>query len=45
MRHGRKTQLALKSAGVEFIHENGGGPGVSVCESSNEKELTGFSRG
>jgi hypothetical protein len=27
---GRKIRLALESAGVEFIDENGGGPGVRL---------------
>ena len=29
---GRKIRLALESAGVEFIDENGGGPGVRLRE-------------
>jgi hypothetical protein len=28
---------ALEAAGVEFIAENGGGPGVRLCKRSNEK--------
>ena len=29
---GRKIRLALESAGVQFIDENGGGPGVRLRE-------------
>jgi transcriptional regulator with XRE-family HTH domain len=33
----RKIRTALESAGVEFIDENGGGPGVRLRKSAKEK--------
>jgi DNA-binding transcriptional regulator YiaG len=32
-----KLQKALKDAGVDFIDENGGGPGVRIRKSSKQK--------
>jgi hypothetical protein len=37
MRH--KLRRALESAGVEFIDENGGGPGVRLPKAPREEEL------
>jgi hypothetical protein len=37
MRH--KLRRALESAGVEFIDENGGGPGVRLPKAPTEEEL------
>jgi predicted transcriptional regulator len=34
---GAKIQIALERAGVEFIDENGGGPGVRLRKSAKEK--------
>jgi transcriptional regulator with XRE-family HTH domain len=34
---GDKIRLALEGAGVEFIDENGGGPGVRLRKRSKEK--------
>jgi len=34
---GTKIRLALESAGVEFIHENGGGPGVRLRKRPTKK--------
>jgi DNA-binding XRE family transcriptional regulator len=33
---GKKIQLALERAGVEFIDENGGGPGVRIQKSGKK---------
>jgi hypothetical protein len=32
-----KMQLALKAAGIEFIDENGGGPGVRLRKPPKQK--------
>jgi predicted transcriptional regulator len=34
---GEKIRRALESAGIEFIDENGGGPGVRLRKRSSEK--------
>jgi transcriptional regulator with XRE-family HTH domain len=34
---GTKIRLALEAAGVEFIDENGGGPGVRLRKSQRQK--------
>jgi transcriptional regulator with XRE-family HTH domain len=34
---GTKMRLALEAAGVEFIDENGGGPGVRLRKRTGEK--------
>jgi predicted transcriptional regulator len=34
---GEKIRKALESAGIEFIAENGGGPGVRIRKRSSEK--------
>jgi hypothetical protein len=34
---GERIRKALESAGVEFIEENGGGPGVRLRKRSSEK--------
>jgi predicted transcriptional regulator len=34
---GKKIRLALESAGVEFIDENGGGPGVRLRKRQQKK--------
>jgi DNA-binding transcriptional regulator YiaG len=33
----RKMQAALENAGIQFISENGGGPGVRLRRSKDEK--------
>jgi DNA-binding LacI/PurR family transcriptional regulator len=33
-----KLQLALESAGVEFINENGGGPGVRLKKRQQKRK-------
>jgi hypothetical protein len=38
------VRRALESAGVEFIDENGGGPGVRLREGSTSREPTSRSR-
>ena len=35
---GRKIQSALETAGVEFIDENGGGPGVRLKKRQQKKK-------
>jgi predicted transcriptional regulator len=34
----RRIQAALEKAGIEFIYENGGGPGVRLRERQQKKE-------
>jgi len=34
---GRKIRLALEAAGIEFIDENGGGPGVRLRKRQQER--------
>ena len=36
---GTKIRLALETASVEFIDENGGGPGVRLAKAATEKTL------
>jgi transcriptional regulator with XRE-family HTH domain len=35
---GEKIETALKNAGVEFIDENGGGPGVRLRKAAHQKK-------
>ena len=36
---GDKIRRALEVAGIEFIDENGGGPGVRATKAATQKEL------
>jgi len=38
---GEKIRLALEQAGIEFIEENGGGPGVRLRKSQRGKKSKG----